>query len=244
MCIRTVKGTYIDPESFRTVPGDIELSARTISGLGGGVSLAGTLPTVTEILGPASGTYTTPAGCVYIDVYVTGAGGGGSGGNSASVARRYGNGGGSGDVSFGVFQPGSYSYALHSGGAGGAGGSTSSSPGVTAAQFSTFSTLKASGGSGAAAPATALNTAAGKWNTDLSQKNTLLNFGYNAGIVGGNSPAVGGQSLFNARFGKAARDTVDNGGEAGIYGGGGGGGARAGDGGAGGSSVLLIIEYY
>lgn len=245
MCLRTVEGGDYDQVSYRTVPGDDEFAARTVSGLGGGISLANTLPTVTEITGPASGTYITPAGCAYIDVYVIGAGGGGSGGNSASTVRKYGNGGGSGDVSYGVFQPGSYTYNLHSGGSGGAGGvGSSASPGVTAAQFSIFSTLKASGGSGGAAPVSVLNTAAGKWNTDLALKNTLLNFGYSSGKVGGNSPAVGGQSLFNAVFGRATRDIVNTVGEDGVYGGGGGGGSINAAGGAGGNSVLLIIEYY
>lgn len=239
MCLRTVEGGDYDQVSYRTVPGDDEFAARTVSGLGGGISLANTPPTMTEITGPASGTYITPTGCVYIDVYVCGAGGGGAGGDPAVAAQRYGSGGGGGDISFGIFEAGSYTYDLHAGGAGGVGFAN----GTAAAQFSTFDILKASGGNGGSKGAST-NNSAGRWNGSLALKNSLINFGYSRGIPGGTSPAGGGQQLLNGYLGRASRNTANSTGRVGRSGGGGAGGTRGGDGGAGGPSVLLIVEYY
>lgn len=242
MCIRTVDGEDIVESSLRTIDGEYSTTYRNISGLTQSVpELLNLTPTITYLTGPASGTYTTPTGCVYIEVYVTGAGGGGAGGNTSSVDVKYGGGGGGGDVSYGIFQAGSYSYELHSGATGGA----FSGNGSSAAQFSTFDILKASGGSGGSEGSLTVNSGVGKWNGDTSQKNSLIEFGYQKGLPAGFHPSNGGYNLFNGGFGRAVRTDVNNDGDPGVKDGGGGGGGALGAGGSDGApSSLLVIEYY
>jgi hypothetical protein len=237
MCIRTVEGNDIVVQSLDTVSGEYDDSGRYVSHKQTDIVLAGTTPTITEIDGPASGTYTTPPGCIYIDVYVVGAGGGGAGGNGAVASERYGGGGGPGDVAYGIYPAGSYSYALHAGGSAGAAGVN----GTTAAQFSTFDTTKASGGNGGEIYSLSI-TGAGLWNQ--SRNFTLIEYGYNRALPAGTSPSQGGYQLFNGQGGRPTRSTGNNAGGKGILGGGGAGGCRAAAGGAGANSYLLIIEYY
>jgi len=242
MCIRTVDGEDIEESSLRTIDGEYSSTYRNISGLTQvAPELLNLTPTTTYLTGPASGTYTTPTGCVYIEVYVTGAGGGGAGGNTSSAGAKYGGGGGGGDVSYGTFQAGSYSYELHSGAAGGA----FSGNGSSAAQYSTFGILKASGGSGGDEGGLIIDSGAAKWNPDPSVKNSLIEFGYQRGLPSGFHPSNGGYNLFNGGFGRSMRTDVNNDGDVGVKDGGGGGGGALGAGGsAGAPSSLLVIEYY
>lgn len=237
MCIRTVEGNDIVVQSLDTVSGEYNDSGRYVSHKQTNIVLAGTTPTMTEIDGPASGTYTTPSGCVYIDVYVVGAGGGGAGGSAASADVRYGGGGAGGDVAFGIFPAGSYAYALFAGGAAGGAGAS----GTAAAQFSTFNvTTKASGGNGGSLAFGGSETSTGPWGNSVS----LLPFGRQRGMPAGNSPAHGGYNMFNGQGGIPTRNTVNDAGDKGALGGGGAGGTRAAAGAAGANSYLLIIEYY
>jgi hypothetical protein len=236
MCIRTVEGNDIVVQSLDTVSGEYDDSGRYVSHKQTDIVLAGTTPTITEIDGPASGTYTTPPGCIYIDVYVVGAGGGGAGGG-AVASERYGGGGGGGDVAYGIYPAGSYSYALHAGGAAGAAGVG----GTAAAQFSTFDTTKASGGNGGEVFST-VSTGTGLWNG--ARAFTLIKYGYNRSLPAGTSPSHGGYQLFNGQGGRPNRSTGNSTGRIGILGGGGSGGCRTAAGGAGSDSYLLIIEYY
>jgi hypothetical protein len=242
MCIRTVEGEDIVESSLRTIDGEYSLAYRNISGLTQvAPELLNLNPTTTYLTGPASDTYTTPTGCVYIEVYVTGAGGGGAGGNTSTADVKYGAGGGGGDVSYGIFQAGSYSYELHSGAAGGA----FSGNGSSAAQYSTFGILKASGGDGGSEANLTVNSGTGKWSNDTSVKNSLIEFGYQRSLPAGFHPSNGGYNLFNGGFGRSIRTDTDNDGDEGVKDGGGGGGGVLGAGGsAGAPSSLLVIEYY
>ena len=69
----------------------------------------------------SSGTYTSPAGVNYIQVFVIGGGGGGGGGSS--IAPDIGGcGGGASAPGVGFFEPGVFTFTIGTGGAGVKGG--------------------------------------------------------------------------------------------------------------------------
>ena len=243
MCIRTVEG---DPGTLRTVQGtagnertiDGETSfIRNISGIGGGTSLLGTKPTYTEISATGSSTYITPAGCVYIDVYLIGGAGGASSG-STGTNRRNGGSGGAGGIAFGYFAAGTYAYDIKAGGAGGSGGNGTASSGS-----STFGNLSVTGGGGglrAAATSTTYAPASSGVAT-----NSVLPFGVFTAQAPGNIGTNGGANTFKGWAGVGEVRNASENGNVGFTGGGGSGGCETGGvGGAGGDGYLLIIEYY
>lgn len=236
MCDRTVEGE--DIESIRTVPGEGG-SIRTIDGedfAPGG--LKGTKPTFTQLTF-GSGSYTTPVGCLYIDVYLTGAGGGAAGGNSGST-RRNGGGGGGGGSAFGMFGPGTYTYDLKAGGLGGAAGAN----GFVSAGVSSFDGMQCtSGGLGLNASVAGISYQAASAGTAT---NSLLPMGLITAQAPGLFGANGGGSIYMAFIGKAVTSSPSVNGADGTLGGGGGAGGHniTGTGGDGSAGDILIIEYY
>jgi hypothetical protein len=246
MCdVRTVEGILGEIRSIsgeegisRTINGEDAFS-RNISGLGGGVTLLGTKPTYTQRFG-GSGTYTTPVGCVYIDVYVVGAGGGGAGGTS-TTGNRHGGGGGAGSVALGTFVAGTYAYDIKVGGTGGAPAvSGNISAGVTSFSNVTVS----SGGAGLFAEfiGSDLYAAAAPGVTN----NSRLPLGNSQAHPPSRLGSRGGGSLLLGRPGGGPFSiSASENGLVGDRGGGGGGGANiAGSGANGASGYILIIEYY
>jgi hypothetical protein len=249
MCYRTVEGNEedtrrtVDGEDFidRSVSG-LDAGARNVSGVvSSGIVLLGTQPTFVELTTPSSGSYTTPNGCVYIEVYATGPGGGGAGGGS-NAGRRSGGGGGAGACAFGMFAAGTYTYTVASGGAGGA---TTDLPGSAGSGPTIFGTMQAGSGAGGVAPLTADAvgyTAAASGITT----NSLFSIGIIAADPPGFQGSNGGGNLFKALSGSGGFSlSAAVNGQIGLTGGGGGGGHQtASSGGTGGNGCITIIEYY
>jgi|LauGreDrversion4_2_1035121.scaffolds.fasta_scaffold01060_6 hypothetical protein len=236
MCVRTVDGLDIEIDPLRTVSGEAYFESRIISGILSTGGLQNLKPTTTVINGPAVGSYTPPAGCLYFEAYLLGGGGGGgSGGNT--TFDNYGGGGGGGDIAYGIFSPDTYSYNI----AGSAAGGVLSTDG-TSGSNSTFDTLVAAGGLfGAFA-----NLPDGIYQGRKRRSNTtvsLLEFGYCASQPPGPTVSYGGMDMFCGGYARALVTTANIDGEAGFFSGGAGGSSQ-GDGGAGGVGRLLIIEYY
>jgi len=251
MCVRTVEGEpvetlrTVDGEDgdYRTVSGE-DFGFRNISGInasGSAQVLLGTQPTYVEFATPGSGTYTSPAGCVYIEVYAVGPGGGGAGGVT-TLSRRSGGGGGAGGCAFGIFAAGSYSYTVATGGAGGA---TTNLPGSTGSGPTIFDTMEAGSGEGGIC---ALSTDAVGYTAASSGAitNALLTIGRASAEPPGFHSSRGGANLFNGFTGSGGYDAAAavNGGSGQRGGGGGGGNNSAAAGGVGGNGCITIIEYY
>ena len=236
MSCRTLPGTDIFYQDDRTVPGD-PFSERSVDGryIGFGIGLLGTTPTFTGITTVTPGLYTTPANCVYIEVYAIGGGGGGASGDFSST-RRNGGGGGAGGVAVGFFPAGTYAYRTGNPGSGGPIGSA----GFVGAP-TTFDIL--TGGGGAAGL---------KWSAGVTiaaaagtATNSLFPLGCTSatppGLLGGN----GGASYVKGYSGRGSvSNAVDIAGTTGSTGGGGSGGCGTEAGGGGGRGHILIIEYY
>jgi hypothetical protein len=236
MSCRTVPGTDQLYQYNRTVPGT-PFSERSVDGryIGFGIGLLGTTPTFTEITAIPAGLYTTPAGCVYIEVYAVGGGGGGASGDVSST-RRNGGGGGAGGVAVGFFPAGTYAYQTGNPGSGGAIGSAGF-PGAT----TTFDILTGGGGDGGV-----------KWSAGVTlaaaagvATNSLFPLGCASatppGLLGGN----GGANYIKGYSGRGSvSNAVDIIGTTGATGGGGSGGCGTEAGASGGRGHILIIEYY
>lgn len=251
MCVRTVEGEPVETlrtvggedGDYRTVSGE-DFGFRNISGIissGAPQVLLGTEPTFVEFTTPASGTYTTPVGCLYIEVYAVGPGGGGAGGVTAS-ARRCGGGGGAGGCAFGIFAAGSYTYTVATGGAGGA---TTDLPGSDGSGPTIFGTMEAGEGAGGIC---ALTSSATQYMaaSSGSTTNALLTIGGVSAEPPGKQGSRGGANLFTGYTGSGGQWTssaIDGG--VGERGGGGGGGCNTlASGGNGGNGCITIIEYY
>lgn len=217
-----------------------------------------------QVLTASSGTYTTPAGCVAINVRCWGGGGagGGSQGNVSNDASA-GSGGGSGYFSekLIVGPESAYSYVVGSGGAKGTGNANGGDGGLTS-----FSTLapevvvlarEGKGGLGGAAYAGLDFTASGGYPggspsnvgdyfaiSQLGQPGIANGAGHNAlGGQGGDSPYLGGGGKGGLASGFPGVPSPGH-----SYGAGGGGGASytstASPGGDGFQGLIIVDEYY
>ncbi len=122
MCEKTVEGSDVgirtvpntDDVGERTVPGTDTFNNRNISGepdIAPPIVLLGTTPTFTEISFGAT-SYTSPPGCIYIQVYVIGYSGDGT--PKGTLAARHGAGGGGGGVAMNFFKSGTYECRTNS----------------------------------------------------------------------------------------------------------------------------------
>jgi hypothetical protein len=209
-------------------------------------------PTQT-ILTSGSGTYTVPAGVLYLKIKMVGGGGGGAGGGTAAP----GAGGNGGNTVFGT------SLLTANGGQGGktsggnnAGGTaTVASPAVGIAiaggsgggeYYSGTSTTQATGGMGAASPFG--GAGGGSLSTNASGGNASTNSGSGGGgggctnqpgAIGGEGGAAGGYvEAYIPSPSSSYTYTVGAGGAGGNA------GTNGSAGGAGGSGVIIIEEHY
>jgi hypothetical protein len=231
MCVRTVEGedgfmrniSGIDVNVLRTISGEDLGECRNISGINAGgtpQALLGTKPTITEITG-ADTSYTTPPGCLYVEVYVIGiAGDGGQG--TTTTNREQGGGGGGGGVSVGFYPAGTYTV--------------DNSPRA-------FDILSTTAGAAGQRPVTAGVTYSG------GLSGTAVNSVYPIGVIAATPPGQlggnGGGSFVAGQIGLGWQsDTLLHDGEPGFMGCGGGGGTNDGNGGPGSQGLIRIIEYY
>lgn len=245
MCIRTVDGEAgsirtVDGEdgSYRTVDGE-DYNIRNVSGINssGGTSLLGTTPTSTSITTVGTGTYTSPPGCIYIQVHLVGPGGGGAGG-IATAGRRSGGGGGAGGCSINYYLAGSYSYSIA---AAGTGGSTSANGNTSVGStfFDTKTVTAGAGGVWANGAGSFYGGAGGTYNDSIFPMG--LSPATSPGAVGAN----GGSNFITSFVGRGVySSTIDGFGAGGSRGAGGGGGLGLQSGGTGSTSYILIYEYY
>jgi hypothetical protein len=235
MSCRTLPGTDIFFQDDRTVAGD-PFSERSVDGrfIGFAIGLQGTQPTYTEFTTVSSGTYKTPEGCLYIEVYLVGAGGGGAAGQT-STSFRNGGGGGAGGVAVGFFEAGTYAYDINIGGT--AAVLSAGGPGSAC----TFGPLIAGGGGGGLLSTGGFSPAAASGTTTNSIYPTGCTAATPPGLLGGN----GGGNFIKGYTGRASvSNTTVVDGVSSVTGGGGSGGCGATFGGIGGNGYLLIIEYY
>lgn len=124
-----------------------------------------TAPTKQFFSGVSSSSYTTPTGCRFIKVTITGAGGGGGGAATAAASAGAGSGGGGGGTVVRYFSPTPGQVFTYSIGAGGAGGTAGNNPGIlggnTWFSFTTNSTTGVGGSPGAGSPAGTLGFTGG-----------------------------------------------------------------------------------
>lgn len=235
MCIRTVEGEDIVESSLRTIDGEYSSTYRNISGIvSSSIVLLGTIPTMTVIDTSGSGTYTSPLGCVYFEVYIL-AGSGGGGGGGAGTDDRYGGGGAGGNLAFGIFLPGTYSYSIGTGGTGAVAGADGTN-GVS----STFGLITAGFGPGGDF---CNNPSASNFPPAVnSSTNSLIDFGNCRAGVDGPGAAWGGMNMFMGGGGREVSSSSNLTGEDGFFGGGAGGINNTGGNGA--TGRMLIIEYY
>ncbi|ABA04735.1 per-hexamer repeat gene protein [Nitrobacter winogradskyi Nb-255] len=204
----------------------------------GTLEISDTLPT-TQVFTTGSGTYTTPAGCKWIEVELIGGGGGGSGSGTS-----YGNGFAAGNTTFGDLTGGGANGGANAGrgtggsasggyvnltGAGGGNGSGVNSTQGGSGGASPFGGAGAGGAAGAGAgTAAAANTGSGGGGGGV---NTTPNGGGGGGS-GGYVKAIINSPTSTYSYSVAAGG---NGGSAGT------GGAA---GGAGGSGIIIVTEHY
>lgn len=232
----------------------IDISTGTITGVlpvaNGGTGLtAKTAATQTFLLSGSS--YTTPAGCTFIDVTVIGAGGGGGGGctNFAAFPGVAGSGGGGGGSVQAILPPGTYAYSVGAGGAGGAGsllGAGISGSAGTTTTFGAGLISVASGAGGQGGQSAADQTGGTGGAIILAPANAFLCNGNSGGVGYLNMGGHGGSSALGG--GGATSITSFSGGVPGsagsAYGGGGGGGTYGQAGGSGFQGCIRITEYY
>ncbi len=240
MCVRTVEGEpvetlrTVDGEDgdYRTVYGEGFL-ARNISGLGSAtpITLLGTLPTFRELNLGAISPYTSPPGCVYIQVYAVG--GSGDGKEKGSLAARHGSGGGAGGVAMNFLKSGTYAFSFNGG-------------------FGTFNSganqIRGRNGSSGSVPTS--STTSYRGGDPGTTENSVHTFGYKSARSPGELSADGGGSFVFGVNGQgyfAPANTDINSGIGSAKGGGGGGATMntsPGSGGSGATAYMLIIEYY
>lgn len=221
---------------------------------------SGTAPTSTIIT--ASGTYTTPTGCLAILVECIGAGGGGGGtpatasSGNGQVAAAAGGGGGAYSASLIGSPSASYTATIGAGGSGGIGNNNGSAGGNTSLGTAVVAEGGQGGAKGTPDIGTIPDTSAAATRGGLASNGTG-----NFKLDGGN----GEGGMFYATYmpvsgggGDAARGAGRRTGSAGTtfsgnagrqYGGGGTGaggitGATAQNGGAGAAGVIVVTEYY
>jgi len=221
--VRSIRSVAHGTETLRTVDGS-DFVCRNVSGAKPPppiVGLLGTLPTVTELT--TSGTYTTPPGCFYIEVYVVGTGGTGGAGVGSTTSKSQGGGGGGGGVSVGYFLAGTYTVNTTTG---------------------TFHTMVSTAGGVGETITNTTTTYSGGIGGGAT--NSLYHIGIipatPPGVVGGN----GGGNFFSGINGVGTHsDNISQSGASGFIGAGGGGGSRSGTpGGVGGVCTVRIFEYY
>lgn len=197
------------------------------------------LPTVTTIT--TSGSYTSPDGVDYLEVYAIGGGGGGGGSSSTSNS---GYGGGSGAVSFKFFPPGTYAVTI---GTGGAGGSTSGTAGSSGTQTS-FGSLIALAGLGGAGGATVTprrgGLAGGISGTADLTFSRQPGFPRASGSLTLDTSGAGGSNLFGTGGASAFSSTTQPSSSPQGFGGGGAGGINVDTGTNGGPGGVIVIEHY
>ena len=229
MCDRTVEGT--DIETLRAVPGEDgedrtvsgqDFGWRNVSGINGGVALLGTTPTFTEITNTGTTSYTSPVGCVYIEVYLIARGGTADGG-TVSVGRTSGSGAGCGGVCVGFYAAGTYAMDIN--------------------DASSFGTMTAAvGGFGVSAVSLGITYVGG---ANGATTNSVYSIGYSPAIPPGNTGGNGGGSFVAGLIGRGLNSTTSGPGVSGRMGSGGGGGSNNNpNGGSGLAERLRVIEYY
>jgi hypothetical protein len=208
-----------------------------------------------------AGTWTKPAGCVWIEVEIV-AGGGGGGGAQAAAASQHSNAGGGGG--------GAYAKAVYDASTlgasvtlfvatGGAGGNTAPSGGGTG-QDSTFGSLTCTGGIGGSPSSSNINTyglAGGDGGVvTVSPAGAITipgspgfpSFGggvYPGPGTGASGPlGAGGKAIPTGSAGQAITGRPGTGFGAGGSGAGSSAGGAAAVGGAGANGVVIVTEYY
>jgi glycine rich protein len=205
------------------------------------------VPTVQRFTS-GSGTYTTPAGVLYIEVEMVGGGGGGEGSNGAATA----GGGAGGYLKFLIPSLLSvYSYSIGVGGSGGA--ANAANPGSNGSSTTFGSNIAGGGAGGDGSIPAVVNT----FITGTEMINMQGNGG-GGNIVGGGSPPpyiiggyggtgpFGGGTYTGDGTASNANNAPANSGSGGAGGTGSGspGGGSGGSGGNGGSGVIIVKEYY
>ena len=192
------------------------------------------IPTVTHIT--SNGSYTSPAGARYLEVYAIGGGGGGGGG---VVGGMSGSGGGAGGVSYKIFAPGTYAVTCGTGGAGNAG--TAAGSAGTSTDFGTGA-LIANGGSGGSGGTSSTPRRGGL--SGAIHVTSLYPLTAEPGHPGTISRSGrGGANLFGDSGQGSTGSVVPTAAPGSVYGGGASGGNNGG-GAAGGEGGVIVFEYY
>jgi hypothetical protein len=178
-------------------------------------------PTTTLLL--TGFTYTTPVGCIYINVKIYGGGGGGGGGISGVLGA--GSGGGAGETIEFWRAPGTYTYTLGLGGVGGSSAANGQTGSAT-----TFDGLSANGGVGGTSGGIAAARYAGLGGTPSANGMS--------GSGGSTDRGRGGRGFYFV----TATVLVGENGQAPGGGGGGAAGIQFGGNGAGGG--VFVTEFY
>lgn len=210
-----------------------------------------TLPTVQTFTSGTAATYTTPANCLWIEVYMVGGGGGGAGAQSGS-STVVGSAGGTSTFNSvnavgGSAGPGLAGTGFSGGGAGGAGGTgtaTQRYPGSPGGEgSSSTATAKASGfggasglfgGGGAGSGTSPAAGVAGATNSGSGGSGAINNSGANNNNGSGGGGGEGVYLLINS---PAATYSY-------TVGASGGGGGATSNGGAGAAGQIQVIEHY
>jgi hypothetical protein len=198
-------------------------------------------PTVRRLL--TNGTYTPPAGVLYIEVEMLGGGGGGGG----SAGYSGGGGGAGGYLKFIIENPATYTYTIGTGGTGATGGTHTN--GVNGGN-TTFDSNIAGGGVGGGSYISGIG---GPGGTNTFVTGSLLvnmqgnggggTLGSGAATIGvaGGAGFYGGLPNTSAGTGATGYNAPANSGSGAA---GGSGGGSGGGGGNGGSGIIIIKEYY
>jgi len=193
----------------------------------------------------SSGTYTSPAGVNYIQVFVIGGGGGGGGGSS--IAPDIGGcGGGASAPGVGFFEPGVFTFTIGTGGAGGA-TDTNGGHGVKT-EFNTSpvtTILKGTNGFGGQAGSAIIPAGGPGGFTDGGSQYTLGRETGGASAL--HMSGYGGSNYFGTggRGALSLGAFVSNGESGSGFGSGGSGGIEnLSTGGAGAPGAVIIIEYF
>jgi len=182
----------------------------------------------------ATGTYTSPVNCKYIQVYIIGGGGSGAGGTGTLA----GGGGGPGQVLLLYLDAGVYTYVIRAAAAGVAAG-VNGNPGLD----TTFNGVDALGGT--EGEFTSPTIAASSSVTGAAGTIRMGMIAAQAGMIGDTS-GNGGSNMFGLNGqGAQSTDYSYNGATGSLFGSGGAGGLGAtGTGAAGQKGGCIVIEHY
>jgi len=205
-----------------------------------------TLPT-RQVFTSGSGTYTTPANCLWIEVEMVGGGAGGSGSGTASSG---GIGGAGGNTTFSTYTASGGSAPAGAGANGGAGGGTSGSPqiGITGGSGGGSNTVSGSiyfpsghggnsffggggGASGQQAGVAGATNSGGGGSGGGSTGTTSVQLGGGGG-AGGYIRTIINSPSATYSYGVGAGGTAGTAGTSGLVGG------------AGGSGIIIVTEHY